>query len=119
MLDAAQYDALQPIQWPVTPTHPDGCARLFSDGRYYTPSGRARLIPITPHLPVARLDAPHPFLLNTGRIRDQWHTMTRSGRSVRLLSHIAEPFVEIHPEDAKPLALVSGRCSRFTIITAA
>ena len=105
MLDAAQYDALQPIQWPVTPTHPDGCARLFSDGRYYTPSGRARLIPITPRLPAARLDALHPFLLNTGRIRDQWHTMTRSGRSVRLLSHIAEPFVEIHPEDAKALGI--------------
>jgi anaerobic selenocysteine-containing dehydrogenase len=79
-----------------------------------------RLIPITPRLSAARLDARHPFLLNTGRIRDQWHTMTRSGRSVRLLSHIAEPFVEIHPERCQGrLGVEDGRCSRFTIITAA
>ena len=57
-------------------------------------------------------------LLNTGRVRDQWHTMTRTGMSPRLSTHIAEPFVEIHPDDAARLGLVQGALARVVDRTA-
>src|SRR5262249_50696841 len=56
--------------------------------------------------------ADFPFRLNTGRIRDQWHTMTRSGRSARLATHLPEPFVEVHPDDANAAGLADGGFAR-------
>ena len=94
----ADYDALMPVQWPMPIAKPEGTARLFSDGHFFTPSGRAQFIDAHPQ--AAKTSSPSlPFLLNSGRIRDQWHTMTRTGRSARLLSHIAEPFIALHPDD--------------------
>ncbi|SDO11819.1 nitrate reductase [Vreelandella arcis] len=94
------YDALAPIQWPVTAAAPHGTARLFEDGEFATLDGRARLLPITPRGPEKALSEAYPLRLNTGRIRDQWHTMTRTARAPRLMNHRAEPFMEVHPEDA-------------------
>ncbi|QPL45268.1 nitrate reductase [Halomonas sp. A40-4] len=94
------YDALAPIQWPVNRDAPQGTARLFENGRFATPDGRAKLLPITPRGPGKALSAAFPLRLNTGRIRDQWHTMTRTARSPRLMNHRAEPFMEVHPDDA-------------------
>ncbi|TFH85611.1 nitrate reductase [Billgrantia azerbaijanica] len=99
-LDRAAYDALSPIQWPVTAEAPLGTARLFTDGRYATPDGRARLVPVRPRAPAQALSAARPLRLNTGRIRDQWHTMTRTARAPRLMNHRPEPFIELHPDDA-------------------
>ncbi|MEM9048781.1 MAG: molybdopterin-dependent oxidoreductase [Pseudomonadota bacterium] len=97
-LDAAAYDALPPTRWPVTATRRGG--RFFADGRFYHADGKARLVPVT-WRPPAALQAPdRPFRLNTGRVRDQWHTMTRTGLSPRLAGHLGEPFLDIHPEDA-------------------
>ena len=109
-LDVAAYDALQPVQWPV---RDDGVptARLFADGGFFTPNGRARLLAVKPQA-AAPLEAAYPMTLNTGRVRDQWHTMTRTGLSPRLALHIAEPYVEIHPEDAAELTLVDGGLAR-------
>ncbi len=95
------YDALKPIQWPVNEQAPEGTPRLFADGHFFTPNGRARLLPITPQPPKQQPNSEYPLLVNSGRIRDQWHTMTRTGRAARLLQHHAEPFIEIHPEDAE------------------
>ena len=55
-----------------------------------------------------------PFRLNTGRLRDQWHSMTRSGQSPRLGAHRPEPFVEIHPLDAKAHGLKNGAFARVS-----
>ncbi|MBB3712045.1 assimilatory nitrate reductase catalytic subunit [Limimaricola variabilis] len=103
-LDAEGYATLAPFRWPAAGARQGG--RFFRDGRFFTPSGRGRMIPVTARPPVAEPDGNHPFQLNTGRIRDQWHSMTRSGRSARLNRHMGEPFVEIHPEDAERLGLV-------------
>ncbi|MEL7097251.1 MAG: molybdopterin-dependent oxidoreductase [Pseudomonadota bacterium] len=110
-LSAKAYDTLKPIQWPVAA---DGAAggRFFAGGGFYHHGGRARMLPVTP--PVAQ---PAGFVLNTGRIRDQWHTMTRTGKSPRLGAHLAEPFVEIHPDDAArigaaPAGLIALRAGR-------
>ncbi|MGO1534475.1 nitrate reductase [Halomonas sp. AOP42-B2-16] len=94
------YDALAPIQWPVTKAAPHGTARLFEDGEFATANGRAKLLAIKPQGPEQALSAAYPLRLNTGRIRDQWHTMTRTARSPRLMNHRAEPFMDVHPDDA-------------------
>lgn len=99
------YQALQPIQWPVNQAYPKGCSRLFVDGRFDTPNGRARLLAVRHRAPANETNAQYPLVLNTGRIRDQWHTMTRSGRSARLSQHLPEPFVSVHPRDAAKAGL--------------
>ncbi len=106
-LDRAAYNALEPVQWPVVKSSEDTSAqkRFFADGRFYTPDQRGRFIATPYRAPDASATTGHPFILNTGRIRDQWHTMTRTGTAPRLSQHIAEPFVEIHPLDAKALGV--------------
>jgi assimilatory nitrate reductase catalytic subunit len=93
-LASADYDSLPPTQWPA-----GGPARFFAKGRFFTPDGKARMVPVT-QAPVAQRPPRYPLTLNTGRVRDQWHTMTRTGRSPRLAQHISEPFAELHPADA-------------------
>ena len=107
-LGRAGYDAMAPVRWPV---RADGTAggRFFEGGGFYHGDGRARMIPVAPPPPADRR-----FTLNTGRIRDQWHTMTRTGRSARLSAHLAEPFLEIHPEDALALGLRPADLARVT-----
>ncbi|HEY5717118.1 MAG TPA: molybdopterin-dependent oxidoreductase, partial [Motiliproteus sp.] len=112
-LDADGYAALQPTQWPVNAANPEGCSRLFENGRFYTANGKARLLPITPRGPVNTPDEAYPLLLNTGRIRDQWHTMTRTGLSPRLAANQPEPFVQIHPTDAARQGLAHGVLARI------
>ncbi|MET0567534.1 MAG: molybdopterin-dependent oxidoreductase [Hyphomicrobiaceae bacterium] len=109
------YDALEPFQWPH---RGDGApvSRLFADGRFFTPDRKARFIVISEPQLAASISKTWPFLLNTGRVRDQWHTMTRTGLSPRLSTHIAEPFVEIHPDDAAPLGLEQGTLARVSTV---
>ncbi len=99
-LDNEGYEGLTPVQWPLPPHRHHGTARLFTDGRFYTESGKARFVTIIPRAPSCDTDQIYPLRLNTGRVRDQWHTMTRSGKSSRLANHSPEPFAEIHPQDA-------------------
>ncbi len=102
----AEYDALQPFQWP----RPAGAAapRLFADGTFFTPTRKARLVPTPPRAPAQLPSSEYPLVLNTGRVRDQWHTMTRTGKSPRLSGHYAEPFVQLHPLDAARFGLTRG-----------
>ncbi len=108
------YHALQPVQWPAPAGAPPADSRFFANGAYYTPDRKARLI--APALPALH-EAPSPafpLLLNTGRIRDQWHTMTRTGLSPRLGAHLPEPFVELHPDDAARHGLSDGGFARVS-----
>ncbi|MCJ8056094.1 molybdopterin-dependent oxidoreductase [Shinella curvata] len=93
------YDALTPFQWPQPAGQVSMETRFFADGGFYHADGKARFIAVEP-AETDRTNPDYPFTLNTGRIRDQWHTMTRTGKSARLSSHIAEPFAELHPRDA-------------------
>ena len=107
----AEYDAMKPVQWPVKPDAPTG-GRFFADGGFYHADGKAKMLPLTaPELTVAEDGM---FRLNTGRIRDQWHTMSRTGKSARLSQHLAEPYVEIHPEDAIGLGVHAADLVRLT-----
>jgi assimilatory nitrate reductase catalytic subunit len=97
-IDATRYDDLASFQWPRAVGRAPS-PRMFADGRFFTSDGKARFVPV--RAAALERSAPgFPLTLNTGRVRDHWHTMTRTGKSARLSQHYAEPFVEIHPEDA-------------------
>jgi len=103
-----QYDAMAPIQWPVTESCPQGSARVLEDGRFYTQDKKAHFIAVTPRPPKNQVNENFPFVLNSGRVRDHWHTMTRTGMSPRLSAHTIESYVEIHPHDARHIAVSDG-----------
>ena len=112
-MNEAAYDDLAPTQWPVFAS--DGTqARLFTNGRFFTPTGKASFVAIIPPQLAEPVSASFPLLMNTGRVRDQWHTMTRTGLSPRLGSHVTEPFVSVHPSDANRFCLVDGGLARLT-----
>jgi assimilatory nitrate reductase catalytic subunit len=106
-LDDAGYDDLAPVQWPASRDHARPADRLFGDGSFYTADRRGVLVPVTPRPPTHAPDATFPLALNTGRVRDQWHTMTRTAIP-RLMEHVPEPFVALHPDDAALAGLRDG-----------
>ncbi|MEJ1964353.1 MAG: molybdopterin-dependent oxidoreductase [Gammaproteobacteria bacterium] len=112
-LSREQYEALEPIQWPV-PANGNGTARLGVDGVFYHPDGKARFVATPPRGPTNKPDEDFPLVLNTGRIRDQWHTMTRTGRAPRLSDHLAEPFADMHAQDALHAGVRDGELARVT-----
>ena len=105
-LSDAAYDALAPVQWPVTPS--GGTERLFADGRFQTLDGRARMVPVRALGPASLPDADYPLSLNTGRVRDHWHTMTRTGLAPELCRHTPEPLLDIHPANARAAGVEDG-----------
>ena len=111
-IDDRAYEQMAPQRWPVTATRRGG--RFFGDGSFYHPGGKARLLPVNWRAPAARTEPRFPFRLNTGRVRDQWHTMTRTALSPRLSAHLAEPFLELHPADAARLKIDSSDLVRVT-----
>ena len=100
----AAYDAMEPFRWG---------GEAFADGRFSTPDGRARLVTVSQRAAEAVLPR-WPMTLNTGRYRDHWHTMTRTGLSPKLARHRDEPRVEVHPADVEELELEAGGLARLT-----
>lgn len=97
-----------PAQWPFAEGASEGRARLYEDGLFPTADGRARFAD-TPHEKLAEpRDARYPFSLNTGRLRDQWHGMSRTGTLGRLFGHVPEPAIELHAQDLARLRLEEG-----------
>jgi assimilatory nitrate reductase catalytic subunit len=112
------FDALDPVQWPLhlgeKPNAERHDRRFFMSGGFYTADRKARFIAPEMPAPKAPVSKEFPFRLNTGRVRDQWHTMTRSGLSAKLGAHLPEPFVEVHPDDAAAARLVDGGFARLS-----
>ncbi len=109
-LDAAGYETMAPTRWPCAAASAAEGGRLFGQGGFPTPDGKARIVP-TPYR--GRPDrGGMPFLLNTGRVRDQWHTMTRTGQVPALMAHTPEPLLAINPADAARLGLGAGSLAR-------
>jgi assimilatory nitrate reductase catalytic subunit len=102
----ADYDAMMPFRWAEAP---------FAEGRFPTADARARLVPVTQRAAEPLRDE-WPLTLNTGRYRDQWHTMTRTGLSPKLARHREEPLVEVNPADAERFGLVDGGLARVATL---
>jgi assimilatory nitrate reductase catalytic subunit len=119
-LSYAVLETKGPQQWPMPEGAAQGKARLYEDGVYPTPSGKAKFV-FANYEPVAEeADARFPWRLNTGRLRDQWHGGSRTGTLAEFFSHEAEPVIAMHPADfkrlnLKPTSWVSVRSRRATI----
>ncbi len=97
-----------PQQWPFAQGSAQGTVRLYTDGLFPTPDGRAKFSAATVRPTAEKRDAHYPFSLTTGRLRDQWHGASRTGTLGRLFGHASEPVVEMHPTDLARLRLNSG-----------
>lgn len=103
-ISKSDYEDLDPCQWPVRDRSDDTPKRFFANGSYFTPDGKARFVVLDEAQATTELAAGE-FILNTGRVRDHWHTMTRTAKSERLSAHVAEPYGEIHPDDAEAIGV--------------
>jgi assimilatory nitrate reductase catalytic subunit len=107
-LSYSLLDAAGPQQWPFVAATGAGLERLYADGVFPTADGRARFADV-PYRPLAEpRDVRYPFSLLTGRLRDQWHGMSRTGTVGQLFGHDPEPVIELHPRDMERLALADG-----------
>ncbi|CAL93564.1 nitrate reductase [Azoarcus olearius] len=106
-------EALGPQQWPYPQGAGGGTPRLFTDGRFNTADGRARFNPVgfpVRHAPLPEpTDAAHPFVLTTGRLRDQWHGMSRTGKVAALWGHTPRAEVAVNPADLDRRGLAAGQ----------
>jgi assimilatory nitrate reductase catalytic subunit len=112
-LSDADYTTFAPRHWPVS-ERGEQQTRLFADGRFPTPDGRARFVPVRQEATAFAVDGDYPLALNTGRLRDQWHTMTRTGTVPRLMANAPEPAVDLHPADAAAHRLKDGDLARLS-----
>jgi assimilatory nitrate reductase catalytic subunit len=113
-LSYAMLDQQGPQQWPLREGETTGQARLYADGVFPTADGRARFAAL-PFVPLAEpRESRYPFSLTTGRLRDQWHGMTRTGTLGRLFGHVAEPVVQLHPQDMARRGLNAGDLVHLT-----
>jgi ferredoxin-nitrate reductase len=103
------------VQWPYKKKNAGvGTKRLFIDKKFYTASQKAIIHPVADTLTSEKPDGDFPFILTTGRIRDQWHTMSKTGKVNKLNQHSPQSFLEIHPYDAEQLKINEGD---VTVIT--
>ena len=107
-LSYALLDAQGPQQWPLREGQTTGAARLYADGHYPTLDGRASFAAVAARPLAEKRDAPYPFSLNTGRLRDHWHGLSRTGTLGRLYGHAAEPGIDMHPSDLARLRIAAG-----------
>ena len=107
-LSYAMLEEQGPQQWPIKSGETRGKERLYEDGIFPTADGKARFAAL-PFVPLAEpRESRYPFSLTTGRLRDQWHGMTRTGTLGRLFGHVAEPSVQLNPQDMERRGLKDG-----------
>ncbi|MDX2319888.1 MAG: molybdopterin-dependent oxidoreductase [Moritella sp.] len=106
VLAGQDYHQHQPMQWPIRGEQ--SAARLFTDGQFSTPSGRANFIPMYQKSAASEVCQAYPMILNTGRNRDQWHSMGRTGLATKLNSHMPEPLLSINPQDLTERGIADG-----------
>ncbi len=107
-LSHSRLSAEGPLQWPVPAADHPGTSRLYTDGRFPTADGRARFVPVEHDPPAEPADAVFPLTLTTGRVRDHWHTLTRTGKSPALAARTPEPVLEVNLHDARRAGIRDG-----------
>ncbi|MEH6800158.1 MAG: molybdopterin-dependent oxidoreductase [Halopseudomonas sabulinigri] len=101
-------DELGPQQWPFNAQTRQGTPRLYTDGRFATENGNARFIAEPYRAPQEKRDARFPLMLNTGRLRDQWHGMSRTGTAAQLFGHVEQALLSLHPDELSSRNLNDG-----------
>ncbi|NAZ97609.1 molybdopterin oxidoreductase family protein [Vibrio toranzoniae] len=108
-LDDKGYSELKPQQWPVLKLQQDIVnQRMFTNGEFFTASGKAQFVAVEHSQPLTTTSPDYPLIMNSGRVRDQWHTMSRTGLASSLGEHTPEPFLAIHPETAKKFGFATS-----------
>ncbi|TLP70323.1 nitrate reductase [Pseudomonas nitroreducens] len=112
-VDYTLLDTRGPQQWPFRAGATQGTERLYGDGQFPTTNGRARLIAEPYRAPKEKRDARYPLILNTGRLRDQWHGMTRTGTAPQLFGHVEEAVLGLHPDELRRRRINDGQLVRL------
>jgi anaerobic selenocysteine-containing dehydrogenase len=113
-MTAARLRAERHLRWPCPTVDHPGTERLYLDRRFPTPTGRARFL-ARPHQPPRETtDHEFPLVLTTGRIYAHWHTLTRTGKSPKLVQRAPSAYVEVHPEDAAAAGMVAGQLAELS-----
>jgi assimilatory nitrate reductase catalytic subunit len=110
----ALLDTQGPQQWPLPEGKSMGRARLYEDGIFQHPDGKAHFVDVKYRPPAERTEARYPLHLNTGRLRDQWHSMSRTGIVAQLFNHAEEPVLTMHHSDMARRGLVDGDIVKVT-----
>ncbi|WP_285057006.1 nitrate reductase [Pedobacter ginsengisoli] len=107
-MDGLDYGVIRrknTVQWPYSKRMDSGTARLFTDKKFHTESKKAIIHAVPDDFSSEKAGPDFPYVLTTGRIRDQWHTMSKTGKVNKLKKHIPQAFLEIHPDDADELGI--------------
>lgn len=104
--EGVDYESMPPMVWGADQNPGQ---RFFKDGRFHTENHRAKMVPTPFKPPAKQASESEPFILITGRVRDQWHTMTRTGKSSRLLGHTPTPTLTLNEQDAERLGVLEGQ----------
>jgi len=112
-LSHALIDQLGPQQWPFPAGSRHGTARLYGDGVFPTDNGRARFLAEHYQAPQEKREARFPLTLNTGRLRDHWHGMSRTGTAARLFGHVEEAILGMNADDMRRRRLLDGQLVRI------
>ncbi len=120
-LEHAFLDQYGPQQWPFPAGARAGTVRLYTEARFPTASGRAQFIAEPYRAPAEKRDARFTLTLNTGRLRDQWHGMSRTGTAAQLFGHVPQAVLGLHPDELRrrrlePGDLVKARSRRGSLI---
>jgi assimilatory nitrate reductase catalytic subunit len=107
-LSYAILDNQGPQQWPFPVGATQGTARLYGDGRFPTASTRAQFHADPYRAPKEKRETRYSLTLNTGRLRDQWHGMSRTGTAARLFGHVEDAVLSLHPDELRRRRLQSG-----------
>jgi ferredoxin-nitrate reductase len=110
----ARLAAEGPLQWPVPSPEHLGTPRLYADEHFATPDRRARFVAAEHDEIVEPPDAAFPVILTTGRVRDHWHTLTRTAKSPALTARTPEPILDVHPQDARRVGVHDGDVVEIT-----
>ena len=113
-LSTKAYDNLKPMQWPINQKHPNGCSRVFENGEFSTESKKAKMFAVEPKLAKLAPTKAFPFILNSGRLRDHWHSMTRTSLAAELTQHTTKPYLYLNSSELSKLKLAEGDIAAVT-----
>jgi ferredoxin-nitrate reductase len=113
-ITAERLRQVKSLQWPCPDADHPGTKRRYLDRRFPTPDGKARLLARPQRPPRETTDHEFPFALTTGRLYAHWHTLTRTGKSPKLVKRDPSAYIEIHPADAERLAIAEGMLVQVT-----